>query len=87
MFNVIEVGSPITTTYSARQGIITSIVRRPVSDYVTDGIVVKAFLVEFAPLDENGVPNFNFSGYTTVFRDSKKDWMGLVDGSDCWKGI
>ena len=85
--NNLDIGGFIRTSYSAREGIVTSIVRRPASDYVTDGIVVKAFLVEFAPLDENGVPDFDFAGYTTVFRDSKKDWMGLVDGSDCWKGI
>ena len=70
MNTVIQIGMPITTDYSARRGVIRSIRRRRVSDFVSNGVLNQAFLVEFSPFDENGIANFDFYGYTTKYLTS-----------------
>ena len=70
MNTVIQIGMPITTDYSARRGVVRSIRRRPVSDFVFNGVLNQAFLVEFSPFDENGIVNFDFYGYTTKYLTS-----------------
>ena len=65
---MLEVGSPITTLIRERKGIITSIARRPVCDFAGYwGSTYHAYLVEFAPLNEDSVPDFDFVGYTTTW--------------------
>ena len=70
MNTIIQVGMPITTDYSARRGVVRSIRRRPVSDFVSNGVLHQAFLVEFSPFNENGIVNFDFYGYTTKYLTS-----------------
>lgn len=61
------VGTEITTKYTGRKGVVTSINRRPVSDYVGDSAEFAAYLVKFSPRDENGIVNENFYNFTTVY--------------------
>ena len=55
-------GEPITTSYSKREGVITSIVRRPVCDNDTQ----HAYLVRYSPVVNGNVEN-DFYNYTTVY--------------------
>lgn len=64
---MLEVGSPITTLRRERKGVVTSIVRRPVCDFEYSDTQYHAYLVEFAPLNEDFVPDFDFAGYTTTW--------------------
>jgi hypothetical protein len=64
-------GEGITTEYSKRQGVITSIARRPVCDTTTQD----AYLVRYSPKVE-GVVETNFYNYTTVYL-SKRFGLGV----------
>lgn len=55
-------GEKITTSYSARQGIITEIVRRPVCDTETQD----AYLVRYSP-ELDGKVARDFYNYTTIY--------------------
>jgi hypothetical protein len=59
-------GEPITTSYSKREGVITSIVRRPVCD--TDK--QHAYLVEYSPVIDGNVET-DFYNYTTIYLSKK----------------
>jgi hypothetical protein len=59
-------GEPIVTDYSKRQGVITSIARRPVCD--TD--IKDAYLVRYSPV-VNGIVEKDFYNYTTIYLSKK----------------
>ena len=59
-------GEPITTAYSKREGVITSIVRRPVCDTETQ----HAYLVRYSPKVNGNVEN-DFYNYTTIYLSKK----------------
>lgn len=64
-------GEGITTEYSKREGVITSIVRRPVCDTPTQD----AYLVRYSPKVE-GIVETDFYNYTTVYL-SKRFGLGI----------
>lgn len=55
-------GEKITTSYSARQGVVTEIVRRPVCDTPTQD----AYLVRYSP-ELDGEVARDFYNYTTIY--------------------
>jgi hypothetical protein len=55
-------GEPIVTDYSKRQGVITSIARRPVCDTDTKD----AYLVRYSP-ELDGEVARDFYNYTTIY--------------------
>jgi len=55
-------GEGITTEYSKRQGVITSIARRPVCDTTTQD----AYLVRYSP-ELDGEVARDFYNYTTIY--------------------
>jgi hypothetical protein len=55
-------GEKITTSYSARQGVVTEIVRRPVCDTPTQD----AYLVRYSPKVDDVVEK-DFYNYTTIY--------------------
>ena len=59
-------GEPITTAYSKREGVITSIVRRPVCDNDKQD----AYLVKYSPVID-GVVETNLYNYTTIYLSKK----------------
>jgi hypothetical protein len=59
-------GEPIVTDYSKREGVITSIARRPVCDTDTK----HAYLVRYSP-KVDGVVEKDFYNYTTVYLSKK----------------
>lgn len=61
------VGKEITTSYSQRSGVVVSVERRPVCDYVGFANEVNAYLVKYSPKDENGEVNTDFYNFTTMY--------------------
>ena len=61
------VGKEITTSYSRRSGVVVSVERRPVCDYVGVTDEVNAYLVKYSPKDENGEVNTDFYNFTTMY--------------------
>lgn len=61
------VDKDITTSYSRRSGVIVSVERRPVCDFVGVDFESNAYLVMYSPKDENGEVNLDFYNYTTMY--------------------
>lgn len=61
------VGTEITTAYSQRSGVVVSVERRPVCDFIGEASEFAAYLVKYSPRDEFGNVNENFYNFTTVY--------------------